>query len=106
AGLIRGPKRNVAWRVLDAKFFGVPQQRKRVYLLAGGKDFYPEEVLFEINKKPLSEFEKYDLEFSKDGVNFKVFREYTDCLYSAYGTKWNGNAAAYNGSLFIVQNER
>ena len=37
---------------------------------------------------------------------FKVFREYTDCLYSAYGTKWNGNAAAYNGSLFIVQDER
>ncbi|UKI16157.1 MAG: DNA cytosine methyltransferase [Ruminococcus sp.] len=35
-----------------------------------------------------------------------MFREYTDCLYSAYGTKWNGNAAAYNGSLFVVQDER
>jgi DNA (cytosine-5)-methyltransferase 1 len=106
AGLIRGPKRNVAWRVLDAKFFGVPQQRKRVYLLAGGKDFNPEEILFEINKGPLAEFQKSELDFSKEGVNFKIFREYTDCLYSAYGTKWNGNAAAYNGSLFVVQNER
>lgn len=35
-----------------------------------------------------------------------MFREYTDCIYSAYGTKWNGNAAAYNGSLFVVQNGR
>ena len=35
-----------------------------------------------------------------------MFREYTDCLYSAYGTKWNGNAAAYNGSLFVVQDQR
>ena len=42
AGLVRGPKRNVAWRVIDAKFFGLPQQRKRLYVLAGGKDFSPE----------------------------------------------------------------
>ena len=27
-------------------------------------------------------------------------------MYSAYGTKWNGNAAAYNGSLFVLQNNR
>ena len=31
---------------------------------------------------------------------------YTDCLYSAYGTKWNGNAAAYNGSLYVAENDR
>jgi hypothetical protein len=34
-------------------------------------------------------------------VAYKTFRDYTDCLYSSYGTKWNGNAAAYNGSLYI-----
>jgi DNA (cytosine-5)-methyltransferase 1 len=28
------------------------------------------------------------------------FTEKADCLYAAYGTKWNGNGAAYNGSLF------
>lgn len=27
-------------------------------------------------------------------------------MYPAYGTKWNGNAAAYNGSLFVVRYER
>lgn len=27
-------------------------------------------------------------------------------MYAAYGTKWNGNAAATNGSLFVVQDGR
>ncbi|MCE7792213.1 DNA cytosine methyltransferase [Salipaludibacillus sp. CUR1] len=106
AGFISGPKRNVAWRVLDAKYFGLPQQRRRVYLLAGGKDFHPEDVLFEINEKEIKDYPESPLEFEKNGSHFKIFREYTDCLYSAYGTKWNGNAAAYNGSLFVVQNGR
>ena len=52
AGVIHGPKRNIAWRVLDAKFFGLPQQRRRLYVFAGGKDFFPERVLFEPWKKP------------------------------------------------------
>lgn len=103
-GIVRGAKRNVAWRVLDAKYFGLPQQRKRLYVMAGGKDFYPENILFEEKTVKISEeYPKYDLKFEKDGHNYQVFREYTDCLYSAYGTKWNGNAAAYNGSLFVVQ---
>lgn len=106
AGVLRGPKRNVAWRVLDAKFFGVPQQRKRLYLLAGGKDFYPENILFEKHNGNLGVFPETPLKFKKNGHEFEVFRTYTDCLYSSYGTKWNGNAAAYNGSLFVVQDKR
>lgn len=106
AGLVRGPKRNVAWRVLDAKFFGVPQQRKRLYVVAGGKDFCPENVLFERHHGSLGKFSAVPLTFEKGGKRFEVFREYTDCLYSAYGTKWNGNAAAYNGSLFVAEDRR
>ena len=106
AGVVHGPKRNVAWRVLDAKYFGLPQQRRRLYVIAGGIDFYPENALFEANGSVLSDYPKFSLIFEKDGHNFEVFREYTDCLYSAYGTKWNGNAAANNGSLFVVQDGR
>jgi len=106
AGLLKGPKRNVAWRVLDAKYFGLPQQRKRLYLIAGGKDFCPETVIFEKHINELSEYPKAELSFNKEGHMYEVFREYTDCLYSAYGTKWNGNAAATNGSLFVVQDGR
>lgn len=106
AGVVYGPKRNVAWRVLDAKYFGLPQQRRRLYLMAGGKHFFPENILFESHKKPLQDYPPQSLVFEKDGHHFEIFREYTDCLYSSYGTKWNGNAAAYNGSLYIVQNGR
>ena len=107
AGIIRGPKRNIAWRVLDAKYFGVAQQRKRLYVLAGDKNFYPEEILFEKQDSQTKQnILNTKLKFNKDNTNFEVFREYTDCLYAAYGTKWNGNAAAYNGSLFVVENDR
>jgi DNA (cytosine-5)-methyltransferase 1 len=107
AGLIRGPLRNVAWRVIDAKYFGLPQQRKRLYLIAGGKEFNPEDILFELDEKiPSDELQMVNLQFIKEGNAIEMFRAYTDCLYSAYGTKWNGNAAAYNGSLFVSQNSR
>jgi hypothetical protein len=32
-----------------------------------------------------------------------VFQQTADCLTAAYGTKWNGNASATNGSLFVAQ---
>lgn len=106
AGLLRGPKRNLAWRVLDAKYFGLPQQRRRLYLVAGGNCYHPENALFESHSAPLQDYPDNALTFEIGGHHFEVFRKYTDCLYSAYGTKWNGNAAAYNGSLFVVQDGR
>lgn len=106
AGMLEGPKRNVAWRVLDAKYFGLPQQRRRLYVLAGGKDFHPESILFEAHYNEFPLYPSASLSFEKDGTKYELFREYSDCLYSAYGTKWNGNAAAYNGSLFVVQNDK
>jgi len=109
AGYIHGKDRNVAWRVLDAKYFGIPQQRKRLYVLAGGTDFYPENILFEFSKELINskiDYSENNLTYTIDNQKFEIFRSYTDCLYSSYGTKWNGNAAAYNGSLYIVQNDR
>jgi len=107
AGVIYGPKRNIAWRVLDAKYFGLAQQRRRLYVLAGGKDFFPDHALFETYLKIDTDPNRESpLTFVKQGQKIEVFRGYTDCLYSAYGTKWNGNAAAYNGSLFVLQNDR
>ncbi|MDR2695625.1 MAG: DNA cytosine methyltransferase [Deltaproteobacteria bacterium] len=34
AGMVRGDGADCAWRVLDAQFWGVPQRRKRVFLVA------------------------------------------------------------------------
>lgn len=45
-----GPSRIVAWRVLDAQFFGVAQRRRRVFVVASArKEFDPAEVLFEFD---------------------------------------------------------
>ena len=48
AGYVSGPTRRIAWRVLAAQYFGVPQRRRRVYTIASARDgFDPAEVLFE-----------------------------------------------------------
>lgn len=48
AGYVLGPERAVAWRVLDAQFFGVAQRRRRVFVVASARtDFDPAKVLFE-----------------------------------------------------------
>jgi DNA (cytosine-5)-methyltransferase 1 len=48
AGFIDGPKRAIAWRVLDAQYFGVAQRRRRVFVVASARDdFDPASVLFE-----------------------------------------------------------
>ena len=53
AGTASGPKRKVAWRVLDAQFFGVPQRRRRVYVVASArKGLDPAKVLFERYRLP------------------------------------------------------
>ena len=50
AGYVSGPKRAVAWRVLDAQYFGVAQRRRRVFVVAGAAlGFNPAEVLFEFD---------------------------------------------------------
>lgn len=48
AGCVFGPTRTVAWRVLDAQYFGVAQRRKRVFVVASARDdINPTEILFE-----------------------------------------------------------
>lgn len=47
AGMVSGPRRAAAWRVLDAQYFGVAQRRRRVFVVAGAGAFRPELVLFE-----------------------------------------------------------
>jgi DNA-cytosine methyltransferase len=53
AGVAAGPSAIAAWRVLDAQFFGVPQRRSRVFIVAtrtGSLD--PSQVLFDAEGVP------------------------------------------------------
>ena len=48
AGYVLGPARAVAWRVLDAQYFGLAQRRRRVFVVASARNgIDPAEILFE-----------------------------------------------------------
>ena len=48
AGVVIGPQRAVAWRILDAQYFGVAQRRRRVFVVASAREgFDPAAVLLE-----------------------------------------------------------
>lgn len=48
-GLILADKYSIAWRVLDAQFWGVPQRRRRIFLVADFRGQSAGEILFERN---------------------------------------------------------
>ncbi len=54
AGMVAGPLGRAAWRILDAQYFGVPQRRRRIFVVfcpsASGGD--PASVLFECKGVP------------------------------------------------------
>lgn len=47
AGIVRSDECEIAWRILDAQYFGVPQRRRRVFLVAGNRDRRAAQILFE-----------------------------------------------------------
>ena len=49
AGVVIGPERAVAWRILDAQYFGLAQRRRRVFVVASAREgFDPAAVLLEL----------------------------------------------------------
>lgn len=52
AGLVKGDGYSIAWRVLDAQYFGVPQRRKRIFLIADFASQCAGEILFEPQSLP------------------------------------------------------
>ncbi|EKI3096596.1 Dam family site-specific DNA-(adenine-N6)-methyltransferase [Escherichia coli] len=49
-GCVYGPQRKLAWRVLDAQYYGLAQRRKRVFVVASARtDLDPAAILFEFD---------------------------------------------------------
>ena len=51
-GVVVGPKRTAVWRLFDARWFGVPQRRRRVFIVAGTRNECGPEVLLESSSSP------------------------------------------------------
>ena len=47
AGMVRGNGREIAWRVLDSQYWGVPQRRNRIFLVCDFRGECAGEILFE-----------------------------------------------------------
>jgi DNA (cytosine-5)-methyltransferase 1 len=52
AGMVRGNGCDIAWRTLDAQYWGVPQRRKRIFLVADFTGRRAGEILFECQGLP------------------------------------------------------
>lgn len=52
AGCVLGDGFSIAWKVYDAQYWGVPQRRKRIYLIADFATERAKEILFEQDSMP------------------------------------------------------
>jgi DNA (cytosine-5)-methyltransferase 1 len=110
AGEIVGDNYSIAWRTLDAQYWGVPQRRKRIYLVADFTGRRAGEILFkpESLRGDLSQGDEAGQEVAADAMggfdgSSGNGGQLAATVISSYGTKWNGNAGAYNGENFVLQ---
>ena len=86
AGMVRSDKCRVEWRVLDAQYWGVPQRRKRIFLVADFTNGNSGEILFE--RKSLSrdskESERTGQETSQNAGRSSDGTGTTDKLITCY----------------------
>lgn len=108
AGCVFGPKRSVAWRVLDAQYFGVAQRRKRVFVVASArKDFNPPEVLFEFcgvrrDSAPSRETGQDSTREAGLGFAESSFGQYRETSTDAGTLKASGGVLSGGSETFIV----
>ena len=110
AGEIVGDNYSVAWRTLDAQYWGVPQRRKRIYLVADFTGRRAGEILFKPEglRGDLPQGDEAGQGVAADAVgsidgSSGNGGQLAATVISSYGTKWNGNAGAYNGENFVLK---
>ena len=102
-----GSERVVAWRVLDAQYFGVAQRRRRVFVVACPRDGAdPTKILFEpeslCRNSPPSRSERK--ETTGNVGNFLASgRDVTGTILANSGDKqWLGNQEAFTGDFHVI----
>jgi DNA (cytosine-5)-methyltransferase 1 len=100
---------SVSWRILDARYFGVPQRRRRVFVVGHfGDDWRPSAaVLFERESlrrdfAPGGKKRKGSPKVAKEGVGVKVFRLHNIGEYKDDGTASAMKKRDYKGATDLV----
>ena len=99
AGKIMGDNYSVAWRQFDAQFWGVPQRRKRIYLVADFADWCAGKILFE--SEGLSGYSKESIQSWQSSAS--AFREGTQDTGIGLMFENHGQDARYTGPLDVSQ---
>ena len=76
AGLVDGRFCQIAWRTLDSQFFGTPQRRRRIFLVADFRTRRAAEILFEheSDAKSVADTQKTQRQIS-DRITFGIGRD-------------------------------
>ena len=86
AGSIVGDGFSVCWRVLDAQYFGVPQRRRRVFLVADFASTSSREVLFE-PESLCGDTKQSEKTKQATATNFENGTQVTVCLNDQGGSR-------------------
>lgn len=76
SGCVMGDGWSIAWRILDAQFWGVPQRRRRIALVADFRGESAHEILFECKSVP-GDFEKGGKEKKRVAGSFEKCSDQT-----------------------------
>lgn len=105
AGEVVGEDYSIAWRTLDAQYWGVPQRRKRIYLVASFRDdsaarilFKPESLSGYFAQSPEEREEPSDLAVHSIRATGTAGGTTYDVRFSSEGTK-NSRGHCYETSI-------
>lgn len=109
-GYVLGPKRSVAWRLLDAQYFGVAQRRRRLFVVASArKRFDPREVLFECEsvRGNIKESRTTGNKIAGRVVSeLASGKSVTGPILANCGQKqWLGNQEAFSGDYRVIEKQ-
>ncbi len=99
AGKIMGDDYSVAWRQLDAQFWGVPQRRKRIYLVADFAGWCAGKILFE--SEGVSGYSKESIQSWQGSAS--AFRKGAQDAGIGLMFENHGQDARYTGPLDVSQ---
>ncbi|MDE4731517.1 MULTISPECIES: phage N-6-adenine-methyltransferase [Providencia] len=111
AGVVSGPQRTVSWRILDAQYFGVPQRRRRVFVVATArKDISVAEILFEqagMRGDIETSGAQAEAITSDAGECLASSNQTTGTILANCGAKhWSGNQEVFSGDFHIIDTFR
>lgn len=105
ADVIMGDKWSIAYRTFDAQYWGVPQRRRRVYLVADFRGRRADKVLFE-RERVQRDFTKIETEGEETSRNFGEGTKGTSYTLKIRGGSERDAAGRKAGKGALIQTEK